>query len=422
MALRGMNILDFYDSHQDFAAVYLLPQYILFGIWSIPVKIAYMLTGISPIGINEFYHIRGITLWWYKLLPTLFYLGSAFVIYKITVLMKIDKNKAKWMAFLFITFPMASFSQFIFGQYDSIGVFFELLIIYFFLQKKIIKATLICAVAVTFKTFPIFIFLPMLLLYEKKVIKIIGYVSVAFSGYIFFTLLFLGSEAFKQTLEFNKGMLSRLFAVGIGTSLGNIAFFLIGLIAACIFAYFIRIESKDEFSIQKYVLYIPLFIYSIFFSFVLYHPQWILILVPYLVLNILLNRNTKGLIYITMGANIGFLLTTMNTSFANVDANLMNFGIFPHIFGFYNAEEGFRSLNTFVSIGGQVTGGTPYITFFAGMLIMNLILSFPNDKNILASREVLITPFSVERDVVWINGMIVLLFAIPSLLLFFTRG
>jgi hypothetical protein len=419
MTYREMSILDFYDYNKG-TAVYLLPQYILFAIWSIPVKIGYLLAGIPPIDVNEFRQIKGITLWWYKLLPTLFYLGSAFMIYKITVLMQIDKNKAKWMPVIFISFPMASFSQFIFGQYDSVGVFFELLMINFFLQKKIMKAALICAVAVTFKIFPIFIFLPILLLFEKKVIKIFGYSLIAFSGYIIFTRLFSGSETFKISTEFNDVMLNRLFTVGIGTPFGNIAFFLMGLFIACIFAYFTRLDGKDEFSTHKYVLYIPLFVYSIFFSFVPYHPQWILVLTPYLVLNIIVNRNTKGLMYTAMGTNIGYLLTTMSLWNKNVDANLVNLGIFPQIFGSLNKGEDFRSLNTLVRFGEKIPN-TPYLTLFIAMLIVNLILSFPQRKNILASRNVLKTPFHVERDVVWINGMIILLFAVPSILLFFAQ-
>jgi hypothetical protein len=51
-----------------------------------------------------------------------------------------------------------------------------------------------------------------------------------------------------------------------------------------------------------------------------------------------------------------------------------------------------------------------------------MILSFPSTKNIQASRGVLSESFAVERDVVWVNGLIILLFAIPSVLLFFTQG
>jgi hypothetical protein len=441
MVWRGMNILGFYNYNQGWAN-YLLPQYILFGIWSIPVKFAYMIMGLQSIGINEILRINGLTLWWYKLLPTLFYIGSAFIIYKICIQLNFDKNKAKWASFIFLIFPMAVFSQFIFGQYDSIGVFFELIMIYFFLKRKILIASLFCMIAITFKVFPIFIFIPILLLFEKKIWKIIGYTGIAFTGYLFFNLLFYGSGTFNTSKNFNNGMFNRLLAVGINTSFGVVAFFLLVFIFSCVFAYFINLKDKNELIIKKYIMYIPLFVYSSFFSFVLFHPQWVLVLVPYLVINIFLNKNTKGMMFITTGAFIGFLFTIFNMPFwrNNVDASMINLGIFPKIYGFFNGDanlinsgdpiliyrynsngEGFKSLNRLVSFNGLIPSGV-YFTLFVSMLFVNLILSFPSKKNIIKSKETIQLPFTTERDVVWINGLLILLFSIPSLLLFYSQG
>jgi hypothetical protein len=441
MVLRGINVLEFYDYTQGWAS-YLLPQYILFAIWSIPVKIAYMIIGLQPIGINEAVRINGITLWWYKLLPTLFYVGSAFIIYKICIQLNFDRNKAKWISFIFFIFPMATFSQFIFGQYDSMGLFFELIMIYYFLKNKLLIATLFCMIAITFKTFPIFIYIPILLLFEKKIWKIISYIVIAFSGYLFFNLLFLGSRAFNSS-EFNTGMFYRLLTVGINTSFGVVSYFLLFLISACVFAYFVKIQDKDKLTINKYIMYIPLFVYSSFFSFVLTHPMWVLILVPYLVINAFLSRNAKYMMFILIGASIGFLFTvvTVPNFFQNVDACMINLGIFPKIYGFYNGVdanfvgsansvaiygfngngEGFKSLNRIVSLNGLIYYGI-YFTLFVSMLFVNLILSFPNEKNILRNKNTLQQQFKTGRDVIWISGLIVLLFTIPSLLLFYSQS
>ena len=437
MVWRGMNILEFYNYNQGMAG-YLLPQYILFAIWSIPVKLAYMIIGLKPIGINETLHINGFTLWWYKLLPTLFYIGSAFIIYKICIQLNFDKNKAKWASLIFFIFPMAVFSQFIFGQYDSVGVFFELIMIYYFLKRKILKASLFCMIAITFKTFPILIFIPILLLFEKNIWKIICYTGIAISGWLFFSLLMFSSVGTTMDNE----MKNRLIAVGINTSFGVVSFFLLIFIISCVFAYFINLNDKKEFIIIKYIMYIPLFVYSSFFSFILFHPMWVLILVPYLVINMFLNKNTKGMMFITIGASIGFLYTIVNIPFwhNNVDAIMINLGIFPKIYGFYNGVDsnlidsgvwpyiyGFnmtegKSLGKLVSFNGLIPSSV-YFTLFVSMLFANLILSFPSKKNVIKNRDVIKLPFSVERDVIWINGLITFfLFAIPSLFLFFSQG
>ena len=395
---HGMNILNFYDYHQNLAA-YLLPQYIIFGIWSIPVKLVYMLIGLQSIGINELLRINGFTLWWYKLLPTLFYIGSALIIYKICIQLNFDKNKAKWICFVFFIFPMATFSQFIFGQYDSIGLFFELIMIYYFLKRKQLMATIFCMIAITLKAFPIFIFIPLLLLFEKKIWKIVVYIGIVFSGYLFFNLLFSDSKAFSSSINFNKGMFNRLLAVGINTSFGVIYLFLLFFIFICVFAYFINLKDENELIIKKYIMYIPLLVYSLFFSFVLFHPQWILILVPYLVINVFLNKNNKYMMFIIIVASIGFLFSIVDIPFwyNDVDAVMVNLGIFPKIYGFYNGVDlnmidsgvypstfGFnmsegKSLSRLVSINGLIPSNV-YFTFFVSMLFINLILSFPNKK------------------------------------------
>jgi hypothetical protein len=441
MVSRGMNILDFYDYNQGQAS-YLLPYYILFGIWSIPVKFIYMIIGLKPIdnNISEAIRIIGFTLWWYKLLPTLFYICSTLVINKICIHLNFDKNKAQWISFIFFIFPMGTFSQFIFGQYDSIGIFFELIMIYYFLERKVLKASIFCMIAITFKTFPVFIYIPILLLFEKKIWKIIGYTGIVFSAWLFFNLLFMGSSVGDS---FESGFRDRLLAVGVNTYFGVVSFLVLIFVFSCVFAYFINIKSKDELTIKKYIMYIPLFIYSSFFSFVLFHPQWILILVPYLVINIFLNKNTKYMMFITIGASIGFLFTVFSVPnwFQNVDACMINLGIFPKIYGFYNGieanlvnsgiwptiygfagnGEGFKSLNRIVSFSGLIPYNV-YFTLFVGMLFANLILSFPNEKNILKNKDTIQLPFKAGRDVVWINGLIVLLFTIPSLLLFYSQS
>ena len=78
LIFRG-HILDFYEwnvEKADMYASYMPSTYILFAIWNIPVK----LLGI----LNE--PKLEVSYWlmmYYKLLPTLFYLGSSVLIYKI---------------------------------------------------------------------------------------------------------------------------------------------------------------------------------------------------------------------------------------------------------------------------------------------------------------------------------------------------
>lgn len=147
--------------------------------------------------------------------------------------------------------------------------------------------------------------------------------------------------------------------------------------------------------------------------------------------------------FVTIGVSIGFLFTVVSSPnyFQVVDACLINLGMFPKIYGFYNGVdaslinsgvppsiygfqgngEGFKSLNKIVSFNGLIPYNV-YFTLFVSMLFVNLILSFPNEKNILRNKDTIQRPFKIGRDVVWINGLIILLLTIPSLLLFYSQS
>ena len=415
----GGSPMNFYDFNEGTAA-YLFPQYILFGIWSVPVKVVYWIMGLAPIGVNEFARIDGLTLWWYKLLPTIFYLGSAFVIYKIGRLLKLSANKSKWMSFIWVASPISVFSQFVFGQYDSVGVFFELLMVYFFLQKKTMKFSMLAMVAMTFKMFPILIFIPLLLLIEKNIFKIAGHMAVALSGYFTFNFIFSGSSMFAESKNFNNSMFERLYSSAFSSSFGNVSFFFAAFTIACVFAYFVNVNKLDDFAFQKYTLYIPLFIYSFFTMFILWHPQWILMLMPYVVMNVFVNCKIKKSLLVMIASGLMFILVVMANWYENVDANLANRGIFKYVFNIHNSSPNFRSLTELVSLQGKIPP-TIYMSVFAAILIAVLIKQFPAKSNIESSSLMLKKEFNVPREIIWINALVIMAFAAPSLLLLFSN-
>ena len=423
MIWRGMNIMDFYDYNYYYnynLVVYQPTLYIFFAIWSIPVKIFYFIAGFPPIDVDEFHRITGLTLWWYKLLPTLFYLGCAFIIYKISILLNVGKNNSKWLCFIWFTFPMATFSQFIIGQYDSIGLFFELLMILSFMQRKLLKASLFCMIAVTCKVFPIFIFVPLLLIFEKRVLRIIGYTFIAVSGYLFFNMIFSGSVAYTVAASSYKfEILNRLFTVGINHKSWTISLFMLSFVLSCVFTYLIDTYNKDKYIIHKYIMYIPLLIYTSIFSFIQTHPCWILLLTPYFVINIFLNNNKKILFFIVIGANLANLLFNASHFLWVFDIHLMNNGIFPALFGIPNIDDSFLTVSQLLNFNGRIPTGF-YFSFFVSFMVVYLILSFPNEKNINISKNAISNPFMIKRDIVWINGMVVLVFSALSILMFFS--
>ena len=411
--LQG-NFFSFYDITKS-TAVYLIPIYILFMIWSIPVEIVYTLLGKELWNIFDFAGGGFGVLMWYKLLPTLFVFGTAVVLYKIGKLLKISEDKRKWMIFVFLGFPILIFSNYIFGQYDSINMFFTTLAIYYYLQKKYYKFSLVMAIAIPLKLFPVFIYLPLLLLCEKKIFNLAKHCLIGFSGYIISNLLFLGSPAFKEASKFSGSMLPRFFEVAIPSPFGVISLFILIFAALCMFCYVKKIKNDKEY--EYYTIYIPLFIYSVFFTIVLWHPQWVILLVPFWVLAMFTFNNIKTSIIISIFLSIGYLLIITGAFYSNVDINLLDFGLLPQITG---KTVGLQySLNDLYTVS-KTYDLSAFMTIFASCLICNLLLKFPTEKRVEEYKK-----GYEDKDYIpergYIYGLIatILLFVLPALYMYF---
>ena len=97
---------------------------------------------------------------WFKLLPTLFYLASAVVIHRIALDLGLGERRSRVAMYAWLTTPIAFFSQFIFGQYDSIGLFLVLAGLLFYFRRDLTAFAVLCGAAFTFKYFAALLFVP----------------------------------------------------------------------------------------------------------------------------------------------------------------------------------------------------------------------------------------------------------------------
>jgi len=412
-----------YGENTEIGTPYLFFIYFIYGIWSIPVMIFEYIFNIQ-IDINNIYNSNPYLpylIWWYRVPITIFYIACAHVIYKIAVKLNFENNKAKWISFIWIIFPVNIFSVFIYGQTDSICVFFMLIMFYFFIKKNLLYASLACMVAIIFKPFPIFIYLPLLLLFEKKILKILGYIIITVSMYLFAQLtsnVFFNSARY----EFDDYMIDRLFTYGIEVYKGTFSIFIFSMILVCIIAFFTKIDNKDNFVINKYIFYIPLFVFSMLASFINFHPYWIIYLTPFIVFNIFLNKNVKALIILSIGINIGTILNCMaihpkiSILFSQSISNIIykEYNYLLYMFGII-----VKLTDYFITFGGRISLNL-YISIYISLLLTNIILSFPNKKNLKTSRDIIISTFNVERDIIWLMGLTVMLWAVINIFLYFS--
>ena len=114
-----------------------------------------------------------------------------------------------------------------------------------------------------------------------------------------------GYKITQKAMNTYYGFFRNFVSIGLSTGNGIVFFVGLALIFACIFSY--RRTVKNDYDLVKCATYIPLFMFGIFFSFISFHPQWVIILVPFIVLCSFVNKDFKLSMFIDIVISIGYL-------------------------------------------------------------------------------------------------------------------
>lgn len=297
LLLKG-EVYRFYELNPGITYDFLI--FIPFSIWNFPLFIISKFTEI-----NIFTQLLPIL--WVKGMLVVFMLGSSYVLGKIAELFGINNNNKKWIKYLFISSPLLMMALSMFGGYDIISIFFTLLGIYHYIKGNKKSFVLYFSIAICLKLFALFIFIPLVLLKEKNIIKDGLYIL----GGLFFTvigkLVYRDAPMYYESIsEFNDKMENRLFASVISNPFGNISIFFVLFILICIFAYCLNAKKEE---IKNYAIYICFLVYAVFCTFVFIHSQWAILIVPYTVLIIICNSHrVKENILLDIGFSFALLM------------------------------------------------------------------------------------------------------------------
>ncbi len=283
--------------------------YLVFAVYDFPIWVWEKLTGFSFMQfVPTRLYIKGIG--W------VFAGVSAYLIYKIAELCEIDREEAKWCPVLFLSSAIFFYTQVIMSGYDTISVAFTLVGIYGYLKKNDRCFVLSFAVAIGMKMFAIWIFIPLVLLREKRVWKILIYgiegISVLVIPKIWFAVTshrYLLRQAVEsaaatggivdesQIGSATNGIIDHAEAVIDAAifpegreaeytflTMDTLPLVFVGMIAIWLFCYFYKKEMGS-----RQIVYVCAITMSVFFLTVKLHPQWAIILMPYITLIILMH-------------------------------------------------------------------------------------------------------------------------------------
>ncbi|MGL5254816.1 MAG: hypothetical protein ACRC9L_07490 [Brevinema sp.] len=359
--LWNSNFWDFYV-YNNAQAVYPFPIYIIFAVWNFPIWICTRFLGMELVSYETY------IFWiWAKLILLPFIYGSAYYTYQICKELKFTVHQSLLAVFLFLSSLIFIFPTVVIAQYDIISLFFTLMGVYALLQNKEKGFILWFAVAIVMKNFPIFIFIPLLLLTEKNYYKIALKGLIVIFPYIIFTMF----PYYKELAGyFSKNMLLSNFDANLFTSFSGVSIWLVSYILICVLAFIQPIE--DLAKKNRWIIYLSaLSIVATLSLRTLNHYYWFVLTVPFV--SILIMQNIKHINLLIILESVGTLGLTLWAAekiywFFNRDV-INSLGLFPKIFSFQGSAP-------YNSLADLIPNGINHIfasLYFACMLAIFLL-------------------------------------------------
>ena len=373
-SVRQGRVGDFYQiaiehTSTGHPAVYDIPLYLLFGLWNLPTYIIYRITGFQ-------YLLSTPAQLWLKTMMVLAALLAAKVLVDIARDLGVSRQRSKWVAFYFLSSMTLFVPVFVIVQYDIIMIVFILLGLRAYLRGRLGRFLLWFAIANTFKLFAIFIFVPLLLLREKRLRMVALQFGVGLLGLVACRAIYHGNVAYKaSTGGFMSSMLQRLTAVGIPWLGSTIPVFVVFMVGVVIFAYLRRPRGTKALAADA--VYICMAVYLVFATVVPLNPYWAVMVSPFAVLIIFLNPRhvlLNTLLETGMGTAL-FLLYTF-TGYSMYDRNILTQLLLPHLVAPVEQSK-YETPAQFLETVGISRQGSFIVGFMIACALAILIINFP---------------------------------------------
>ncbi len=274
--------------------------YFIYSLYLLPGWIWEKVTGLSLFS-------QWATRAYVKEMASVFVIFSAYFVYKIARECDLEKEQAKWAPLIYLSSALLYYSEILTGAYDIISVAFSLLGIYCYLKKRRAGFVMAFAVAMACKMFALWIFIPLLLLEEKRIYRVIldmlAGISVIVVPRVGFSLAtrLLGNPAVEAGKKVNNVLYgteiahSNLINAGIFPQeemrtaiirIGGLPLVIVGALLIWLGCYF----YKEKLA-PRMIVYLCAVVMTLFVVTCKVHPYWVTLLVPYIALLISFHRD-----------------------------------------------------------------------------------------------------------------------------------
>ncbi|MFT3951130.1 MAG: hypothetical protein QM689_04140 [Oscillospiraceae bacterium] len=366
----------------DWSANYDIPIYIVFGLWNLPVFVLYDLAGID--------FTRNIfSIYWTQLLIMLFLVLSAVVLYKICRQAGVSAARGKFAAFLFVTSFFTIISTTIVSNCDILPLFLMLLGILNLMRGRR-KAFVICfLIAIPMKLFALMAFLPLVLLFEKRVPRIVLYLASGMSLQVVCKLLYHSSNAYRFATGSNmRSTIENMCNTTLDLGASSVSMFIGAYCLICVFAYCRKFRSKAEE--YKLYMYIPLLVFSSMVCFTWISTYWVVMIAPFAAASIVMNPKFLKLnLFLEIGYSVVYLyMRAIAYSFTLLqgDSSHTLLGkLFPVHDGETHKFSGIADLFDYVSDANDYLSIA--VAVFVVCLFAQIVLCFPRNTEEIGNTE-----------------------------------
>jgi len=351
---------DFYENSKIFVGNqtsmigtgYLPPIYLIFALVLYPLKLLGLITGPEHFPLAGIYTL--------KALITAVYLLSGWVFYRLTGFYSADTGWRKFTTAVYLTSPILIFTQFVFSQFDIFYVVLTLAGFGLMLKRRIFAASLAFGLAITFKSFPALVFLPLLLLVEKRFWRLAAAGLVFVLPFALLQMVYSGSPAFAEGVTNNQAQ-GRIFAAGMDLEGWTILFFFSGCFLLCGWSY-LASPGPERFARQATFIYLAGSILP--FLFVNWHPQWLVSVMPAIALTTMTDRRWERFLVLDL-AGMAFYIATTVTFFSRIEHSMF------HLQALQSPENSGWSMGVLLGVFGDKSASV-YASLFWGYLVLQL--------------------------------------------------
>lgn len=267
--LRDFYTISIQHTSTGHPAVYDVPLYAIFALWNLPTYAVYKITGFSYLNSTP-------AELWLKTMIVVAALASAKVLAEFARDLGVERPRTRWVAFFFLSSMSVFMPVFVVVQYDILLVLVMLLAMRAYARGSLRGFLGWFLLANTLKLFAIFLFIPLILLREKRIRVAIAELATGMLGIVACRLLYRGDPGHQAaTGGFTDGMMDRLRATHIGWIGGEapvmaIPLFVVFIIGVAVFAYAARPSSERERNVLA--VYLGMAVYLVFMALVPLNP------------------------------------------------------------------------------------------------------------------------------------------------------